>query len=104
MDEVEICQAEIRRLRSAVRELGGRLDEQEYIFTLGFSLLQNFLSEKPCEADAAYEFCRIVYGLFKASEFVNQQGKSEHECLKEYTESLSYEELDELYWTDWSTL
>lgn len=103
MDEVEICQAEIRRLRSVVRELQNKDFEYNYIFVLGYDLLQNFLSEKPCECDAAFEFCKIVYNLFLASEY-NKQNKPEYDCLKEYVERLSYEELDELYWTNWSSL
>lgn len=77
--------------------------EYNYIFTLGYDLLQNFLSEKSCECDAAFEFCKIIYIHFKQSEYSNPN-KSEYDCLKEYVNSLTYDQLDELYWTDWSTL
>lgn len=103
MDEVEICQAEIRRLRSVVRELENKDYEYNYLFVLGYDLLQKFLSEKPCECDAAFEFCKIVYNLFLASEY-NKQNKPEYDCLSNYIDSLVDEGLEELYWSDWSSL
>lgn len=77
--------------------------DYNYIFVLGYDLLHDFISVKPCECDGAFEFCKIMYKLFLQSEF-NTADKPEYDCLQQYINSWSYEELDKLYWSDWSTL
>lgn len=59
------------------------MDEYNYVFVLGYDLLQDYLKKENMACDEAFEFCVNVYRDFLKSEY-NDINKPEYDCLQEY--------------------
>lgn len=66
--------------------------EYNYVFTLGYDLLQDLLQAENTPCDVAFEICKSVYTDFLKSEY-NKFNHSEYICLSKYIES-NYEKIE----------
>lgn len=73
-----------------------KIEELNYenfnIFVLGYDLLQKHLNNLNLDVDTSFNVCCKVYDLFLKSDY-NDEDKSEYECLKDFTDNLSIDEL-----------
>jgi hypothetical protein len=63
-----------------------------YIFVLGYDLLQDLLQAERTPCDVAFDICKFVYTDFLKSEY-NNFNRSEYFCLSKYIEN-NYEKIE----------